>query len=88
MNKSIGLQLIAYSLLLAGLGTFAHRLAPALGQTMLFTGLAGGGLCLVWGVGALWESNAKRPNPDELLPRGAVPRSPVGQRHDGTGLGH
>ena len=53
MNKTIGLQLIVYSLLLAGLSYLVHYLAPALARPTLITGLAGGLLCLVWGVRAI-----------------------------------
>lgn len=59
MNKNIGLQLVVYSLLLAGLGYLTHRLAPALGQPTLITGLAGGALCLVWGLRAVAGSRGK-----------------------------
>jgi len=50
MNKTIGLQLVVYSLLLAGLSYLAHHLAPALARPTLITGLVGGALCLVWGM--------------------------------------
>lgn len=50
MNKTIGLQLIVYSLVLAGLGYLTHHLAPALARPSLISGLAGGALCFVWGL--------------------------------------
>ena len=53
MNKTIGLQLIVYSLLLAGLSYLVYYLAPTLARPTLITGLAGGLLCLVWGVRAI-----------------------------------
>jgi len=59
MNKTIGLQLVIYSLLLAGLSLLSQSLAPALSPTMLFVGLAGGALCLVWGIAALLGGRRK-----------------------------
>jgi peptidoglycan/LPS O-acetylase OafA/YrhL len=53
MNKTIGIQLAVYGLALAGLGYFVHHLAPKLASTTLITGLAGGALCLLWGVWAM-----------------------------------
>lgn len=53
MNKTIGLQLIVYSLLLAGFSYLTYHLAPTLAQPTLIAGLAGGALCLVWGVRAV-----------------------------------
>jgi len=59
MNKSIGVQLIVYGLLVAGLSYAAHQLAPSLARPSLIVGLAGGGLCLVWGLRALAGSRRK-----------------------------
>jgi hypothetical protein len=59
MNKSIGIQLVVYSLLLAGLSYLTHHMAPALARPTLITGLAGGLLCLVWGLCALGGSRGK-----------------------------
>jgi hypothetical protein len=59
MNKTIGLQLIVYSLLLAGLSYLVHHLAPALARPTLITGLAGGALCLVWGLWAVAGNRGK-----------------------------
>jgi hypothetical protein len=59
MNKTIGLQLIIYSLLLAGLSYLVHHLAPALARPTLIAGLAGGALCLVWGLRAVAGSRGK-----------------------------
>ena len=53
MNKTIGFQLVVYSLLLAGLSYLTHHLAPALARPTLIAGLVGGVLCLVWGLRAL-----------------------------------
>ena len=57
MNKSIGLQLIVYSLLLAGLSYLTYNLAPA--PTTLSAGLIGGALCFVWGLRAMAGSPGK-----------------------------
>jgi hypothetical protein len=59
MNKTIGLQLVVYSLLLAGLSYLTHHLAPTLAQPTLIAGLAGGALCLVWGVRAVLGHRGK-----------------------------
>jgi hypothetical protein len=59
MNKTIGLQLVIYGLLLAGLSYLAYHLAPAIAQPTLITGLAGGVLCLLWGAWALAGSGRK-----------------------------
>jgi hypothetical protein len=59
MNKTIGLQLTVYSLLLAGLSYLVYHLAPTLARPTLITGLAGGGLCLLWGVLAMLGSRRK-----------------------------
>jgi len=59
MNKTIGLQLVGYSLLLAGLSYLTHHLAPALARPTLITGLVGGALCLVWGLLAVLGKRGK-----------------------------
>jgi len=59
MNKAIGLLLVVYSLLLAGLSYLVYHLAPGGTRPTLIAGLAGGGLCLVWGVRALAGSGGK-----------------------------
>ncbi len=59
MNKSIGLQLLIYSLLLAGFSYLAYHLAPALARTTLITGVVGGALCLLWAVRAMAGSRGK-----------------------------
>jgi hypothetical protein len=53
MNKSIGLQLLAYGCLLGGVGTLAYHLAPTHTQPTLVVGIAGGMLSLFSGVQAL-----------------------------------
>ena len=59
MNKTIGIQLVVYSLVLAGLGYFTHHTAPSLARPTLIASLAGGILCLVWGLRAVWGSRGK-----------------------------
>ena len=59
MNKTIGLLLVVYSLLLAGLSYLVYHLAPGGTQPTLIAGLVGGALCLVWGVRALAGSGGK-----------------------------
>jgi len=59
MNKNIGFELIAYGILLAGLSYLVHHLAPAIAKPTLITGLAGGALCLVWGVRAVLGMRGK-----------------------------
>lgn len=58
MNKT-GLLLVVYSLLLAGFSCIAHYLAPAPSRPTLITGLAGGALCLVWGLRAVAGNRGK-----------------------------
>ena len=62
MNKSLGIQLVVYSLLLAGLSYLTHYLAPALARPTLLAGLAGGAFSLVWGLRAIAG------NPGKMLP--------------------
>jgi hypothetical protein len=59
MDKTIGLQLVGYSLLLAGLSCFVQHLAPALARLVIISGLAGGALCLVWGFRATTGNRGK-----------------------------
>jgi hypothetical protein len=59
MNKTIGLLLVVYSLLVAGLSYLVYHLAPGAAQPTLITGLLGGGLCLVWGLRALAGGGGK-----------------------------
>jgi len=59
MNKTLGFQLVIYSLLLAGLSYLTHHLAPTLAQSTLITGLAGGAFCLTWGLRAVAGSRGK-----------------------------
>jgi hypothetical protein len=59
MNKTIGLQLVIYGLLLAGLSYVVYYLAPVLARPTLITGLAGGTLCLAWGLLAIAGKKVK-----------------------------
>jgi hypothetical protein len=59
MNKTLGLQLVAYGLVLGGLSYLAHHLAPSIARLALIAGLAGGALCLVWGVRTVTGSRGK-----------------------------
>jgi len=59
MNKTLGLLLVVYSLLVAGLSYLVYHLAPGVARPTLITGLAGGGLCLIWGVRALAGGGGK-----------------------------
>ncbi len=59
MNKTIGLQLVVYSLLLSGLSYLVHHAAPTLALPTLTTALAGGALCLVWGIRSIGDSRGK-----------------------------
>jgi len=72
MNKTIGLQLVVYSLLLAGLSYLTHHLAPTIARPTLITGLAGGALCLVWGVRAVLGRRGKALPILTLIPIGYV----------------
>ena len=68
MNKTLGLQLIVYSLLLVGFSYLVHHLAPALARPTLTTGLVGGVCCLVWGLRALGGSGGKALSILTLIP--------------------
>lgn len=59
MTKSIGIQLVIYSLILAGLSSLAYHLAPSKSQATLAAGLAGGALCLLWGLRAIMGYRSK-----------------------------
>ncbi len=59
MNKTLGLQLVIYSLLLVGLSYLTQHLAPVLTRPTFITGLIGGALCLVWGVRAMLGRRGK-----------------------------
>jgi hypothetical protein len=59
MNKTLGFQLVVYGLLVAGLSYLTYHLAPALARPTLIAGLAGGALCLAWGLRAIAGSPGK-----------------------------
>jgi len=59
MSKKLGIELIAYGVLLAGLSYLVHHLAPTIARPTLITGLAGGALCLIWGVRAVLGKRGK-----------------------------
>lgn len=59
MNKTIGLQLAAYSVLVVGLSYLAYFLSPALASPTLIAGLTGGALCLVWAIRIIRGSEGK-----------------------------
>lgn len=59
MNKTVGFQLAACSLLLAGLSYLAYHLAPTAARSTLITGLAGAALCLIWSLRAIAGSRGK-----------------------------
>lgn len=48
MNKTLGVQLAGYSVLLIGLSYFAYAFLQDLGKPTFITGCIGGALCLVW----------------------------------------
>ena len=50
MNKTLGLQLVIYSLLLVSLSYLTYYLVPVLAHTTLMTGLIGGTFCLILGL--------------------------------------
>jgi hypothetical protein len=53
MSKRMASILIAYGVVLAGLGFVRHQIAPGFGNVTFIAGVAGGGLCLLWGIAAL-----------------------------------
>ena len=59
MNKTLGFELIVYGVLLAGLSLLTNHIAPAMARPTLVTGLAGGALCVLWGVLALLGNRRK-----------------------------
>jgi hypothetical protein len=59
MSKKLGILLVAYSILLAGLSGLAYWLAPAIAMSITGTGIAGGVLCFIWGLRAIWGNRSK-----------------------------
>lgn len=50
MSLEVALDLVVCGLLLAGLSFVARHLQPDLPRLTFFTGVAGGGLCVLWGI--------------------------------------
>lgn len=50
MSVEVAFDLVLCGALLGGLGFLAQHLQPDFQRATLFTGLAGGGLCVLWGV--------------------------------------
>ena len=59
MNKNIGFQLLIFGLVIAGLSYLTYDLAPAVSLPTLIAGLAGGALCVIWGLRAVTGSKGK-----------------------------
>lgn len=59
MNPTIGLQLLLFSLLLAGGSYYVYQLAPTASGLTLIAGLAGSGLSVVWGLLAMTGRRGK-----------------------------
>jgi hypothetical protein len=68
MNKTVGIQLASYSLLLVGLSCLVHHLAPTIARPTLITGLAGGALCLAWAARAVLGKRGKALSILTLMP--------------------
>lgn len=50
MNSKMALYLLIYGIGLMALALLTNRAAPEMARVTLITGLAGGGLCALWGV--------------------------------------
>jgi hypothetical protein len=59
MNKSLGFELLSYSILLTGLSYIVHHTAPAMARPTLIAGMTGGALCLVWSLFAILGRGGK-----------------------------
>ncbi|HNQ87930.1 MAG TPA: hypothetical protein PKM73_04790 [Verrucomicrobiota bacterium] len=59
MNKAVGVQMIVYSLLLAGLSYFINHLAPSLARSILIVGLAGAVVFLIASIRTLAGNRSK-----------------------------
>ncbi len=53
MSKKMASIVIAYGILLALVSFAIQQVAPALAKVIFVAGLAGGGLCVVWGIVAM-----------------------------------
>lgn len=68
MNKTIGLQLISYALVLVGLSCLSYYLDSSIALPTLIAGVGGGALCLVWGLMAVAGSRGKALSLLTLIP--------------------
>jgi hypothetical protein len=59
MNKTIGVQLTVYSLVLAGLSCLTHHLAAPVARLTLIAGVVGAVLCFTWGLRAVLGKGGK-----------------------------
>jgi len=50
MSKKMASVIAIYGIVLAALSLFIQQAAPAFAQVVFVTGLAGGGLCVLWGI--------------------------------------
>jgi hypothetical protein len=50
MSKKMASVIGAYGVVLAALSYFIQQTAPASAQVVFITGMAGGGLCVLWGI--------------------------------------
>jgi hypothetical protein len=50
MSKKMASIIVAYGVTLAALSFLAQQSAPAFAKVTFFTGIAGGGLCVLWGI--------------------------------------
>ena len=53
MNSNLGLELIVYGVLTAILSVILQSMVSNLAQVILIAGLAGGALCVIWGLRAV-----------------------------------
>lgn len=56
MSKKMAVILLGYGIALAGLSVLVQQIAPAFAKTTFITGLAGGGLCVLWSIMAFGGS--------------------------------
>src|SRR5688572_5877952 len=50
MSKKMASIILAYGVALAVLSLFIQQIAPALAKVIFITSIAGGGLCVLWGI--------------------------------------
>jgi hypothetical protein len=53
MSKKMAIVIAAYGVVLAAISFFIQQAAPALANVIFITGIAGGGLCVLWGIVAI-----------------------------------